>query len=148
MVAKTCDRGSLCYSLVVAWQQREEGVGIPASPSRVSSVTKLPLLRPHFYSEPFGTNNQLSDHLDTNNCDVLHSDSILTLLPRVSTDSTNLGLGPLRPTPSFRDNFKSLIFSPLEYKLRGEGFSWSLRVWKLVRNSLWDAEGTLHCFLA
>lgn len=129
MVAKTRDRGSLCHSLMVAWQQREEGVGIPASPSRVSSVTRLPLMRPHFYSEPFGTNNQLSatlhtnnqlsDHLDTNNCDALHSDSILTLLPRVSTDSTNLGLGPLRPTPSFRDNFKSLIFSPLEYKLWG-----------------------------
>lgn len=140
MVAKTCDRGrSLCHSLMVAWQQREEGVGIPASPSRVSSVTRLPLMRPHVYSEPFGTNNQLSatlhtnnqlsDHLDTNNCDdALHSDSILTLLPRVSTDSTNLGLGPLRPTPSFRDNFKSLIFPPLEYKLVGGGFSWSLRV--------------------
>lgn len=99
--------------------KREEGVGIPASSSRVSSVTKLPLMRPHFYSEHFDTNNQLSDRLGTNNWDVLHSDSILTLLPGVSTDSTNLGLDPLRTIPSFRDNFKSLIFSPLEYKLGG-----------------------------
>ena len=105
--------------------EREEGVGIPTSPLRVSSVTKLPLKRPHFYSEHFDTNNKLSDHLDTNNRDVLHLGSILTLLPGVSADSTNLELGPLRPTPSFRDNFKSLTFSPLEYKW---GVLLSLRV--------------------
>lgn len=72
--------------------EREEGVGIPASPLRVSSVTKLPLRRPH--SEHFDTNNQLSDHLDTNNYDVLHLGSILSLLPGVSADSPNLGLSP------------------------------------------------------
>lgn len=82
IVARTCDRRNLSTHGGLA-TKREEVAGIAVSPSR-SSVTRLPLTGPHFYSEYFdikcvwGGGFHANDPLDTSNCDGVHLDSVLT----------------------------------------------------------------------